>query len=37
MQWRSQGHSFGGQNASAEGASHPRGVRGHGPPGNFEI
>ena len=28
-QWRSQGHSFGGggQNGSAEGASHPRGVR----------
>ena len=38
-QWRGQGHSFGGggQNASAEGASHPRGVGGHAPPGNFEI
>ena len=38
-QWRSQGHSLagGGQNASAEGASHARGVRGHAPPENFEI
>ena len=36
IQWRSQGHNFGGgQSASAEGASHPRGVRGHAPPGNF--
>ena len=27
--------SGGGQSASAEGPSHPRGVRGHAPPGNF--
>ena len=28
---------FGGGNASAEGASHSRGVREHAPPENFEI
>ena len=37
-QWRSQGYNFGGgQNASAEGASHLSGVQGHASPGNFEI
>ena len=35
MQWRSQGHCFGG--ANAEGVSHSRGVRGHAPPENFKI
>ena len=37
IQWRSQGHCFGGHHANTKGVSHSRGVQGLAPLENFEI